>query len=307
MFTMMLASLLSTALLSAHAALAVGVATPLLTFMVTDPITGGSLECDRCPPGTFMRASCTATQKTQCAQCPPGSFTELWNYIGKCLRCGVCGHNEVEKTGCTAYSNCQCQCKPGYHKVKYDMCVRHSKCPSGQQPLTKGTPDEDTVCQNCPEGSYSDTASALQNCTLHQSCDAPGLVLKGSIWHDSVCTSCEELKSRDGGDYLKEIVPAFFIHHKMTLRRLRQVVHKLPSEDGKRQPGASGLDLSELHARINTWVASASANQIRQLPEILAKSGANSAGERLKSKLQRIDSNLRQLCALGNEVDVLSF
>ncbi|XP_039675752.1 tumor necrosis factor receptor superfamily member 6B-like isoform X2 [Perca fluviatilis] len=305
---MMLASLFSLALLSAHVALVIGVAAPLLTFRVTDPITGGSLECDRCPPGTFMRASCTATQKTRCATCPPGSFTELWNYIGKCLRCGVCGHNEVEKTVCTADRNCQCQCKQGYHN-KYDMCVRHSECPSGQQPLTKGTPDEDTVCQICPDGSYSDTTSALQNCTLHRSCNAPGLklVLKGSIWHDSVCTSCEELKSRDGGDYLKEIIPAFFVHHKMTLRRLRQVVHKLPSEDGKKQAGASGLNLSELHARINTWVASASANQIRQLPEILAKTGANGASERLKSKLQRIDSNLKQLCALGNEVDVLSF
>uniref|UniRef100_A0A8C9XV11 TNFR-Cys domain-containing protein n=1 Tax=Sander lucioperca TaxID=283035 RepID=A0A8C9XV11_SANLU len=170
------------ALLSARVALVIGVAAPLLTFRNTDQITGNSLECDRCPPGTFMRAPCTATQKTQCAPCPQGSFTELWNYIGKCLRCGVCGHNEVEKTACTANSNCQCQCKQGYyHKKNYDMCVRHSECPSGQEVLTKGTADEDTVCQTCPDGSYSDTVS---------------LVLKGSIWHDSMCTSCEELKSR---------------------------------------------------------------------------------------------------------------
>ncbi|KAA8577436.1 hypothetical protein FQN60_004523, partial [Etheostoma spectabile] len=78
----------------------------------------------------------------------------------------------------------------------------------------------------------------------------------------------------DSGDYLKEIIPAFFIHHKMNARRLRQVVHNLPSEDGKRQGGASGLNQSELHARINSWVASASANQIRQLPGILTQTGA---------------------------------
>uniref|UniRef100_A0A8C9XT35 TNFR-Cys domain-containing protein n=1 Tax=Sander lucioperca TaxID=283035 RepID=A0A8C9XT35_SANLU len=261
-------------------ALVIGVAAPLLTFRNTDQITGNSLECDRCPPGTFMRAPCTATQKTQCAPCPQGSFTELWNYIGKCLRCGVCGHNEVEKTACTANSNCQCQCKQGYyHKKNYDMCVRHSECPSGQEVLTKGTADEDTVCQTCPDGSYSDTVS---------------LVLKGSIWHDSMCTSCEELKSRG------EITTSPPNHTTIW------VMHKLPSEDGKRQGATSGLNLSDLHARINAWVASASANQIRQLPEILAKTGANSAGERLQSKLQRIDSNLKQLCALGNEVDVQS-
>lgn len=279
-----------------------------LTFKDTDPITGVSVECDRCPPGTYLRARCTATQKSECAPCPPGSFTELWNYIGKCLRCGVCGQNQVVKTACTADSDLQCECKPGYYyKKKFDMCLRHSECPSGQEVLTEGTSVEDTVCHSCPNGTYSDTVSAHKNCTQHKSCDAPGLelVLKGSTWHDSVCTSCQELKSRDGGDYLKEILPAFFVHQKMTIRRLRRIVHKLPSEDSKRQGAALGLNLSDLHARINSWIDSATANQIRQLPEILTKTGANSAGERLLNKLQRIDLNLKELCDLGNEVDVI--
>lgn len=61
-----------------------------------------------------------------------------------------------------------------------------------------GTADEDTVCHSCPNGTYSNTVSALKNCTQHKSCDAPGLklVLKGSAWHDSVCTSCQELVLR---------------------------------------------------------------------------------------------------------------
>ena len=109
----------------------------------------------------------------------------------------------------------------------------------------------------------------------------------------------------DGGDYLKEILPAFFIHHKMTIRRLRRIVQKLPSEDGKRQGGVSGLSLSDLHAQLNSWVASATASQIRQLPAILTKTGANGAGERLQNKLLRIDSSMKALCDLGNEVDVI--
>lgn len=82
-------------------------------------------------------------------------------------------------------------------------------------------------------------------------------------------------------------------------------MHKLPSEDGKRQGGVSVLSLSDLHARINTWVASATADQIRQLPAILTKTGANGAGERLQNKLTRVDSNIKELCDLGNEVDVI--
>ncbi|XP_037651124.1 tumor necrosis factor receptor superfamily member 6B-like [Sebastes umbrosus] len=283
-----------------------GVAAPL-TFRHTDPQTGNSLECDRCAPGTYLRSSCTATRRSECLPCQSGSFTELWNYIGKCLRCGSCGQYQVVKKECSADSDCQCECRQGYYSNSYDICRRHSECQTGQGVLSKGTADEDTVCHSCPNGTYSNTVSALKNCTQHKSCDAPGLklVLKGSAWHDSVCTSCQELVLRDGGDYLKEIIPSFLVHQKMTVRRLRQITHKLPSEDGRKQ-SASGLSLSDLLARINTWVTSATANQIRQLPAILIKTGANSAGERLLNKLQRIDLNLNGLCdSLGNEVDVI--
>ncbi|XP_075938513.1 tumor necrosis factor receptor superfamily member 11B-like [Anarhichas minor] len=301
---MMWASLVLLVLLSMRAARVDGVAGPLLTFRDTDPITGNSVECDRCAPGTYLRSSCTATHRSECAPCPSGSFTALWNYISKCLRCGVCGHNQVVKTPCSAYSDCRCECKQGYY-TKYDMCLRHRECPSGHEVLTRGTADDNTVCQSCPNDTYSDTVSAHQNCTLHKSCDALGmeLVLKGSVWHDSVCTSCNEVKSKDGGDYLKEILPAFFVHQKINIRRLRRILHKLPSEDGKKQ-GASGLALSDIHVRINKWVASATASQIRQLPSIVTKTGADRAGERLQNKLQRIDSTLKELCDLRNEVDV---
>ncbi|XP_070777875.1 tumor necrosis factor receptor superfamily member 6B [Enoplosus armatus] len=305
---MRIVSLFPVLLLSLRASLVDGVASSSLTFKDKDPITGKPVECDRCPPGTYLSARCTSMLKSECSPCPPGSFTELWNYIGKCLRCGVCGQNQVVKTACSADSDCQCECKRGYYyKKKYDMCLRHSACPPGQEVLTPGTPDEDTVCHVCPNGTYSDTVSADQNCTEHRSCDAAGqhLVLKGSTWHDSVCASCEELKSREGADYFREILPAFFVHHKMPLRRLRQIVHKLPSEGGRRQGGTSGLNVSDLRARINTWVASAPAQQIRQLPAALTKTGASGAGERLQNKLQRIDSHLNELCPLGNEVDVV--
>ena len=135
----LLLSLLPVMLLSLRTALVDGVAAPPLTFQDTDPLTGTPVVCDRCAPGTFLRARCTATRKSECAPCPAGSFTELWNYIGKCLRCGVCGQKQVVKTACSADSDCRCECKQGYYyKKKYDMCLRHSECPSGQEVLTQG-------------------------------------------------------------------------------------------------------------------------------------------------------------------------
>ncbi|KAI4818008.1 hypothetical protein KUCAC02_011376 [Chaenocephalus aceratus] len=278
------------------------------TFTYTDSATEESLECDKCPPGTYLRARCTATQNSLCAPCPSGSFTELWNYISRCLRCSACGYYQEVKTACTAESDCQYQCKQGYYYQSHnDMCSGHKECPSGQEVLTKGTPDEDTVCRNCPYETYSDTSSALQNCTQHKSCAAPGLklVLKGSTWHDSVCANCQDLKSKDGGDYLKEILPAFFVHYNIPGRRLHRFAHRLPTKDSKKQ-AVSGLTTSELHSLINTWVASATASQIRQLPAILKNAGVNS-DDRLLSKLERLDSNLKQIpqCAIDIQGHVI--
>lgn len=122
----------------------------------------------------------------------------------------------------------------------------------------------------------------------------------------SVSKSIFSLFLADGAEYLKEIIPAFFLHHNINIRRLRRILHKLPGVgDGNKPTETSVLNLSALHERLNAWVASATASQIRQLPEILKKAGVDHTGERLHNKLQRIDSNLNELCALGNEVDVV--
>ncbi|KAF3706980.1 Tumor necrosis factor receptor superfamily member 6B Decoy receptor 3 [Channa argus] len=300
---MMLASLLPVLLLSVRTIQADTVTASVPTFKHTDPITGKSIECERCPPGSYLRSRCTSTQKTVCAPCPAGSFTALWNYIPKCLRCSMCSMNQVVKTACAADRDCQCQCAEGYYyKQSYDMCLRHSECPSGEGVLSTGTPSDDTVCQICPNGTFSSTVSAHLNCTEHKICTAAGLqlMLKGSVWHDSVCANCQNLKSRDGADYLKEILSSFFGHYKLNIKRLRRVVHHLEQGD---KGATSELSLSDLHRRLDAWVDSATASKVRQLPEILKKVGADHASERLLSKLQRIEGNLNELCGLRNEVE----
>ncbi|XP_053190809.1 tumor necrosis factor receptor superfamily member 6B-like [Scomber japonicus] len=230
--------------------------------------------------------------------CPTGSFTALWNHIGKCLRCSVCDFNQVATSACTADSDVQCECRQGYYNID-DMCMRHSQCPVGEGVLANGTATEDTVCQTCPDGTYSDIASNQQSCMQHQNCEAAGLklVLKGCIWHNSVCVSSEEAKSKDGAEYLKEILPGFFVHQKMNPRRLRQLVYKLTNE--KRTSHQSGSDTL---AQINTWLASATVKELRDLPAVLNEIEAAHVGEKLHKKLQRIDSHLKGISASENEV-----
>ncbi|XP_061597586.1 tumor necrosis factor receptor superfamily member 6B-like [Cololabis saira] len=286
------------ALLSLRAAPAGGAAP--LTYESSDPGTGERLLCAGCPPGTFLRAPCTARTPSECAPCPAGSFTELWNYMGRCLRCGVCGHQQVLKKACTADSDCQCECRQGfYYHPQHDMCVTHSECPTGQGVLSKGTAEKDTACHICPAGTYSNISSAQLDCTEHKNCSDAGLqtVLRGSTWHDSVCANSETLK--DGALYLKEIVPALFVHHKMNHKRLRRIVHMLLSQNGKKQPGTSQDHFSALYGKINTWLSTATAEEIGQLPDILDKTGAYIASDRLKQKLTSINKDLMEKRGLG--------
>ncbi|XP_017289342.1 tumor necrosis factor receptor superfamily member 6B [Kryptolebias marmoratus] len=271
------------------------------TFHHRDPTTGRSLQCDRCPPGTFLRARCASDRSSQCAACPEGSFTELWNHISQCLRCGVCGRNQVVKKRCTAESDCQCECKQGYYyKQEYGMCLQNSACPSGQGVLTEGTAEKDTVCHVCSNNTFSDTSSAHDRCRPHKrwSNARLHLVLKGSTWHDSVWANCGELK--DGAEYLKEIIPAFFIRQKIKIKRLRRIVHKLPSDEKIRERPLK-LSFSELHSRISRWVFSATSSQIQQLPAVLIKVSVRSAAEKLQKKLNQINTHLTKRCHSGGE------
>ncbi|XP_038135668.1 tumor necrosis factor receptor superfamily member 6B-like, partial [Cyprinodon tularosa] len=270
-------------------------ATP--TYEGRDPISGRPVQCDRCPPGTFLRATCSSVKKSECSPCPQGSFTELWNYIGRCLRCGVCGRNQVVKKECTADSDCQCECREGYfYDQRYEMCYQHAECRPGHGVLTQGTPEKNTVCYTCPQGTFSDISSAHQNCTNHKNCSEAGLqcVLKGSTWHDSVCANCEELK--DETEYLKEIIPSFFIFHKMNIKQLRRIVQKLPSKDGKKPGESLELSFSKLHARICEWKSSATAAHIQQLPSIISKVGETTIGGKLQNKLTNIQTFLEERC-----------
>ncbi|KAI3358229.1 hypothetical protein L3Q82_003231 [Scortum barcoo] len=223
------------------------------------------------------------------APCPSGSFTELWNYIDKCLRCGVCGHSQVEKTACSPDSDRQCECKQGYHyEARSDMCVRHSECPPGQEVLSRGTLDKDTVCRICPNRHL-----------LRHHLGSPQLLGAQELQRCRAGAGAEGLhvaRQHTEPTTFREILPAFFVHQKMSIRRLRRIVNHLNRADGHFRH-----NLSDLHVQINSWVASATPEQIRQLPDILMKAGANGAAERLQNKLQRIDSNLQ---TLGNEVEL---
>ncbi|KAJ8353833.1 hypothetical protein SKAU_G00214000 [Synaphobranchus kaupii] len=273
------------------------------TYQLHDLITGVTFTCDRCPPGYHKHADCTATDKTQCVPCKPRHFTQYWNYLSKCLYCNnFCGENEFVKQECSPLNNRVCECIEGYYH-HHDFCTRHTKCPSGQGVELKGTAHRDTVCVKCSSGSYSAGSSGHEPCMYHTDCAALGLqtVVEGTVWHDNICASCEDLKARGVLDYFKEILPDFLAQQRIKPKKAHRFIRRLLMKCcGERLPEhTGGFDSSNiLQNHFREWVKEASKKKLKELPEILRKFRLYNAADKLERKMMKAEDGANQSCSL---------
>ncbi|XP_069815947.1 tumor necrosis factor receptor superfamily member 11B [Dendropsophus ebraccatus] len=162
------------------------------------PYTLLELQCDQCPPGTFVRYDCTAEKATECAPCPSNHFTNEWNSYKDCQYCSaVCKELQVTKQECSSTTNRICECTDGFF-LDVEFCSPHKECPPGYGVVQQGTPDSDTVCGECPKGMFSNVTSSTAPCHRQTDCKKLGrkVLQKGSSTHDTVCkeessSSCE--------------------------------------------------------------------------------------------------------------------
>nr|XP_033497393.1 tumor necrosis factor receptor superfamily member 6B-like isoform X1 [Epinephelus lanceolatus] len=254
------------------------------TFEHEDPVTGRSLTCNQCPPGTYMAAYCTATTQTKCLPCKSHHFTEMWNYLPKCLYCyNFCSENQEVETECSATTNRVCRCKEGFYLIN-DFCMRHSECGVGHGVKTKGTPQTNTVCESCSEGYFSTSSSALEPCVKHQDC-ANGQIalLPGTVNQDKMCGSCEDLA--DGGETLRSFASGFFSMHRMRVSKMKTFVSRYIHESAG---GTVAKQRGPLMDQIKSWLAQAPESQLKSLPQMLKASQLRSMAEKLESIVNSI-------------------
>ncbi|KAK7124137.1 hypothetical protein R3I94_018486 [Phoxinus phoxinus] len=217
------------------------------SYQRRDPMTGGALLCDRCAPGSRMRAHCTRSQRTECVACEPGLFTEFWNYIPHCLLCDACSDHQRVARPCNRTANTVCECEPGFYWDQY-FCKRHTGCKPGHGVKTAGTPHRDTVCEVCADGWFADVTRAHAVCVPHSVCDADQhQMLPGARWHDSVCASCRTLAERGWAALFQPVLTGLHIQYKTPIHRLQQqVTRRLQKKLRKRGASASSelLNLS---------------------------------------------------------------
>ncbi|XP_054898112.1 tumor necrosis factor receptor superfamily member 6B-like [Poeciliopsis prolifica] len=256
------------------------------TYEHRDRVTGEILLCNKCEPGTYRTAHCTATRQTQCRQCQSDHFTELPNYLSRCLYCNnFCSQNQEVEIECSPVSNRVCRCKAGFYMME-DFCIRHTECGSGYGVQAIGTPTKDTVCEKCPKGFFSSSSSALDQCVKHKDClGEQVMILQGSAFHDTVCGTCQSLAN--GGEDLRAVLSASFTGSRIPRRDLKRLIHKVihkNQEDDSALPKQRG----PLVDMIRAWLAQASAEQLKELVKTMRDPQFSSIGTRLESILDEI-------------------
>ncbi|KAM9824008.1 tumor necrosis factor receptor superfamily member 11B-like [Neosynchiropus ocellatus] len=271
-------------------------ADPFKTYAVRDLDSNALLECDACPPGTYLVSVCTATQKTVCSPCPAGSFLSFWNTDRECLPCQTCDFNQHMTSECQADSDRQCECHDGYYSEDGgETCLPHSQCPAGEGVLHEGTLTADTECQSCPNGTFSSYNSDLEECVTHNSCESEGikLLLPGTSWHNNICVKCDSPRVGEAVEYLEGILSAFFNYHAMSREVLCNILYKV---SGVTHQDSYHLSSSEVLNQIYAWAFTATAAQLENLPTVLQIAGAKTQGEKLQAILLQLEQNLESVC-----------
>uniref|UniRef100_A0A8C9U385 TNFR-Cys domain-containing protein n=1 Tax=Scleropages formosus TaxID=113540 RepID=A0A8C9U385_SCLFO len=150
--------------------------------------------CPMCPPGTRVYRHCTEFISTSCVPCIGSTFANKPNGLSYCFPCIVCDKGFGLKTvkECTASSDTVCGALEGNYCIDlYEggcrAAQKHTTCKPGDVIKHPGTDSADTVCEICPENSFSNGSST--SCTPHTDCESKGLptVKPGDSVSDSQC------------------------------------------------------------------------------------------------------------------------
>uniref|UniRef100_K9IZM2 Putative tumor necrosis factor receptor superfamily member 14 n=1 Tax=Desmodus rotundus TaxID=9430 RepID=K9IZM2_DESRO len=149
------------------------------TSCKADEYPVGDYCCPKCRPGYRVKEACRGSKATLCAPCTRGTFTAHLNGLDQCLQCRVCDPDMglVTRQKCSSTANTVCGCDQGHFCVSHDgdqcaECRAHSVCRPGQRVQAAGTEHRDTVCEDCPPGTFSPNGT-LAACQPWTQCSRP--------------------------------------------------------------------------------------------------------------------------------------
>ncbi|XP_016070037.1 PREDICTED: tumor necrosis factor receptor superfamily member 9 [Miniopterus natalensis] len=132
-------------------------------------------SCRNCPAGTF----CGKNRSTPCLPCPSDSFSSSGGQEA-CDPCRRCEGVFRTKRACSATSDAECECVPGFRCQGARCAMCELDCPQGQELTTDG-------CKDCNVGTFNDqkggTCRPWTDCSL----DGKTVLVNGTKASDVVC------------------------------------------------------------------------------------------------------------------------
>ncbi|XP_073407260.1 tumor necrosis factor receptor superfamily member 16-like isoform X2 [Dendrobates tinctorius] len=128
--------------------------------------TQGGACCYLCPPGYGVSVPCL-TKDTVCEPCTEGStFSHVSSVTERCRPCSSCrGALQTLNATCTAEHDAVCHCPDGYYlHSEVGVCLACHVCSKGSGATTPCTRTENTQCNPCPQGFYSEVKSSRSPC-----------------------------------------------------------------------------------------------------------------------------------------------
>ncbi|KAG5854795.1 hypothetical protein ANANG_G00041540 [Anguilla anguilla] len=152
--------------------------------------------CRQCQPGEGVVEKCGATQ-TVCAQCRDSeTFSDIYSHTESCQPCTQCIGMLRMQTPCTDSNDAICMCDYGYFMNRATgSCEECTLCPEGEGMVVRCEHDRDTICEDCPEGTYSDQESSLDPCLPCGTCE-DSLEIELQQCNSISDTVCKELNPR---------------------------------------------------------------------------------------------------------------
>uniref|UniRef100_A0A8D3BB79 CD40 molecule, TNF receptor superfamily member 5 n=1 Tax=Scophthalmus maximus TaxID=52904 RepID=A0A8D3BB79_SCOMX len=144
--------------------------------------------CRMCFPGTSMSSTSTCTDP-QCEECGEDEYQDKYNTEPRCQRQPYC--NPLKNFQASAQQSKKkrstCLCRLGFHcsSEACMTCVPHTTCKAGHGTRSIGNQTHDTVCQECPEGSFS--ISNTWDSVCEKWTDGYHVRERGTDVSDSVC------------------------------------------------------------------------------------------------------------------------
>ncbi|XP_033987625.1 tumor necrosis factor receptor superfamily member 5 isoform X1 [Trematomus bernacchii] len=160
-----------------------------------DPLTQYANEigdcCKMCGPG-YRMSSPSPCQDPRCEECRENEYQDKYTKNTACRRQPYCDPNinfqvidhESKKERTT------CLCQEGFHcsSAECITCVPHTTCTPGDGALSRGDHTQDTVCQKCPEGTFSNDSSWDGPCKQWTECESEDHIQQsGTGVTDNIC------------------------------------------------------------------------------------------------------------------------